>query len=92
MNILKAVRQGMQDARVNSALRLDEKRTRKALRLNPDAEYLWTEVHTGMEMQELVSQNWQVMMVTNLTPAGGTSIFSKYLLRKSNPNLIDQTP
>ena len=65
----------------------DEKRTNKALRRNPDAEWLYTTTTTQVDMMNLVARGWEVVEQTNLAPAGGTSLWTKTLLRKRNPRL-----
>lgn len=91
-NLLRSIREGLAAARQDEARRLDRKRTKKALRVNPDAEMLTTQVELGRDMESLVSQGWTVVGVANLAPAGGTSIFNRFTLVKPNPNRLANTP
>lgn len=78
---------GWRDAMSQSKDRREAKITGKALRRNPDAQWLYYTTPSGMEVNLLLAHGWEVVSEVPTAPVRGTSITTQTRLRKRNPTL-----
>lgn len=94
MGFTATFRQGWKDARAKDRERLDHKHTKKALRRNPQAEWLYTAVRLKSDANDLLACGWEFVDRQVDTFAFGpeaTAVFHLTALRKRNPALTGST-